>query len=314
VSEAILQVRGGQYDHADEIGQHLRCDIVFVGGRKTKTPFHFVIEEKCGHRGIEKLKTQTAISLFEAQMKQVSFYRARGFSPEKLYYDDGANVTGTNYMLQEQKLILKQWPPGQHEPMAEANTRVLNADMRSVIVSLPYEMPEALIPHLAVDVCNTRNAMCNNKSGMETPYMLVEGVKPSAHSFQIPFGAIMIISSYDKNIALSLGRSAYGIVCGRDFAEQHKCSVYILHSRTVVHAAVIEIDMVRQSNPSGIIQLINETGDTDYDVDDLVSGGGGETNWRETPYGDTAVNVIRRAAEAHMQKSEHRKTMATKKK
>jgi len=97
-AKATLQVSGGQYDHTDEIGQHLRCDIVFVGGRKTKTPFHFVVEEKCGLRGIEKLKTQTAISLFEAPTKQVSFYRARGFSPEKLFYDDGANVTGAKYM------------------------------------------------------------------------------------------------------------------------------------------------------------------------------------------------------------------------
>jgi len=161
LSKATLQVRGGQYEHADEIGKHLRCDIVFVGGRKTKAPFHFVVEEKCGHRGIEKLKTQTAISLFEAQMKQILLlHRARGFSPEKL--------------------------------------------------------------------------------------------------------------------------------------------------RMVLHAAVTEDEMVRQPYPSGIIQLINEIGDNDYNVDDLVSGASGETNWQKKPYGDTAVNVIRRAAEAHMQKSEHR--------
>jgi len=314
VSKATLQVRGGQYHHAEEIGQHLRCDIAFIGGRKAKTPFHYAIEEKCGYRGIEKLKTQTSLSLFEAQMKQVNFYRARGFNPEKLYYDDGANVLGTKYMLQEQKLLLKQWASGQHEPMAESNTRVLNNDMRSVIVSLPYQMPEALIPHLAVDVCNTRNAMCNNKSGMETPYMLVEGSKPSAHSFRIPFGAIVIVSSYDKNIASSLGRSAYGIVCGRDFGVQHKCSVYMLHSRTVVHAAVTEDDMVKQPYPSGIVQLINETGESDYDVDDLVVSAGSEENWHEEPYGDTAVNVIRRAADAHMRKADIRKTNANKKK
>ena len=176
-------------------------------------------------------------------------------------------------------------------------------------------MPEALIPRLAVDVCNTRNAMRNDKSGTETLYMLVEGVKPSAHSFQISFGAIVIISSFDKNIVLSLGRSAYGIVCGRDaFGVQHKCGVYMLHSRTVVHAAVTEEDMVRQPYPSGVIQLIDETGGDDFDVDDLVSGASGEKNWREAPYGDTAVNVIRRAAEAHMRKSEHRKTMTNKKK
>jgi len=314
VSKATLQVRGGQYNHADEIGQHLRCDIAFIGGRKAKTPFHFAVEEKCGYRGIEKLKAQTSLALYEAQMKQINFYRARGFNPEKLYYDDGANVQGTKYMLQEQRILLNQWPSGQHEPMAESNTRVLNTDIRSVIVSLPYQMPEAMIPHLAVDVCNTRNALCNNKSGMETPYMLVEGLKPSAHSFRIPFGAIVIVSSYDKNIASSLGRSAYGIVCGRDFGVQHKCSVYMLHSRTVVHAAVTEEDMVRQPYPSGIIQLINETIEHDYDVDDLVVSAGTEDDWQQEPYSDTAVNVIRRAADAHMRKSEIRKTNASKKK
>jgi len=169
-SKATLQVRGGQYSHADEIGQHLRCDIAFIGGRKSKTPFHFAVEEKCGHLGVEKLKTQTALSLFEAQMKQVNFYRARGFNPEKLFYDDCTNVQGTKYMLQEQRIILKQWPPGQH--------------------------------------------------------------------------------------------------------------------------AVTEEGMVRQPYPSGIIQLINEAGDNDYDVDDLVVSAGSEENWQDEPYGDTAVDVI----------------------
>jgi len=181
-------------------------------GPKAKKPFHFSVDKCCGYPGVEKLKSQTALSLHEAQMRQVNFYRARGFNPTTMYYDDGANVAGTKHLLQEQRIILKQWPPGQHEPMAEANTRVLNADLRSVIVSLPYNLPETLIPHLAVDVCNTRNALCNNRSGMETPYMLVEGSKPSAHSFKILSGAIVIISSYDKNIASSLGRSAYGFV------------------------------------------------------------------------------------------------------
>jgi len=142
----------------------LRCDIVFVVGRKTKTNSHFVVEEKCGHRGIDKLKTHTAISLLEAQIKQVSFYCARGFNPEKLYYDDGANVTGTKFMLQEQRLILKHWPPGQHESIVDANTRVLNAYIRSVIVCLPYQMPEALISHLAVDAYCIHETRCATKS------------------------------------------------------------------------------------------------------------------------------------------------------
>ncbi len=301
-SKATTEIRGGQYHTADEVGQHLRCDIAFVGGRKAKTPFHFVVDEKCGYRGVEKLKTQTAASLHEAQMKQINFFRARGFNPTTLFYDDGANVHGTKHLLEAQRVRLKQWPPGQHEPMAEANARVLNTDMRSVIVSLPYQLPEALIPHLAVDVCNTRNTMCNNKSGMETPYMLVEGAKPSAHSFRIPFGAVCMVTSHDKNIASSTGRSAYGIVCGRDFGVMHKCSVYIIHSRTVVHAAVTDDDLVRQPYPGGIIQLINEISDNDYDVEDLVVGNGSEDRWQETPGSDIAANVIRRAADAHTRK------------
>jgi len=36
--------------------------------------------------------------LYEAQMKQVNFYRAKGFSPTMLLYDDGANEQGTKYM------------------------------------------------------------------------------------------------------------------------------------------------------------------------------------------------------------------------
>lgn len=43
VSKATTQVRGGQYNYANEIGQHLRCDIAFIGGREAKTPFHFAI-------------------------------------------------------------------------------------------------------------------------------------------------------------------------------------------------------------------------------------------------------------------------------
>jgi len=113
--------------------------------------------------------------------------------------------------------------------------------------------------------------------------LLVEGSKPSAHSFRIPFRAIVIVSSYDKNIASSLGRSANGIVCGRNFGAQHKCSVYMLHSRTVVHAAVIEENMVRQPYPSGVIQIINEAGHNNYDVVDLVVSAGSEENYCRRP-------------------------------
>ena len=299
------EVRGGQYQPAEFCGQHIRADIVHLRGLKgMKMPYHFCVDERSGAQWLDKLQGASQLSynaaqVHKAQLKRISYFRAHGHTVRRFYYDDDKVVKATEQALGNQGVQLLQWPPRQHEPVAESHIRTLNADLRVLITSLPYVLPEALVPYAAQDICMTRRTLCNSQSGSESPHMIIEGEKPSAHAFHFSFGMLVNTHTDSSSQQSPNSLSCQGIIVSRDVNVNHKCEVYLLHTGEVVDRAIGISDIISLPYPPQLVTLINNLTSTPYISDALIefpATVGDMARGMDDPYGNF-VNSNRRANE-----------------
>ena len=263
--------RGGVYDPAENPGEHLHCDEVFLklyDGKKH--PFHLCKDERTNRVDIDRMQGNSARDLHEVQTECISRYRAMGFEVRKFYYDDGSAAKATKGPLGMLGIKLHTWGAGQHESGAENSAGTLKLDMRASTIELQYILPKQCIEHCAKDTCTVRSLFVNSKTGMETPFSMTENERPSEHMLTIPFGSLVYASIEPiQGQPLSASR-AQGIVVRRHPTQEGKCTVFFLHNQSLGERQVHTDDIIH--NPGqGLIDAINALTEGPYDIGDYVT-------------------------------------------
>jgi hypothetical protein len=263
--------RGGNYHPAENPGEHLHCDEVFLklyDGKKH--PFHISKDERCSRVDIDRMQGTSARDLHEVQIECISRYRALGHEVIKFYYDDGSAAKATKGALGNLGIKLHTWGAGQHESEAENYAGTLRLDMKASTMELPYILPRQCIEYCAKDACAVRSLVVNSKTGMETPFSLTENDRPSEHMLTIPFGSIVYASIEPVQGQPLSGSRAQGIVVRRYPTQEGKCTVFFLHNQSFGERQVHTDDIIR--NPGqALIQAINALTDGQYDIGDCVT-------------------------------------------
>ena len=259
-----LEARGGQYEPAELPGEHIRCDIVHLrGATGVKKPHLLAVDERTGAPFVLKIKSNnqhyTGDALTEVIEQLVGYFQARHNDVRRMYFDADPVVTSIESRINAKGIVLKQWPTGQHEPVAERMMRTITDDMRSVLAALPYQLPEIATSHLAADCAMTRRVLSNSHCGADSPYRFLEGTEPYEHVFNIPFGSLVMTANHTRDPTKPLNpRSEHGIVVERHPDVAHKCSVYLIHSGEVVIRPIKVEDLIPTPYPKEIITVINE--------------------------------------------------------
>lgn len=306
--------RGGQYEPAEFPGEHLRCDVVhFRGAQGTKKPHILAVDERTGAIFVERVapsgRNYNSAAVSEALSKVIEYFKARSMPVQRVYFDADPVVAAIGPALANQGIRLTQWPPGQHEPVAENATNTLSNDMRAALTDLPYNLPEKLTSHLAADCAMTRRLMSNTHCGTDTPYMYLEGTNPYSHVYDIPFGSLVMVEQVKNDPSRHLDpRKSYAVVVERHPDVDRKCSVYMLKTGEVTIRSVITSDLVPKPYPKEIISLLNEAPIT-FVNDQLVGDKALHINFTDnTPGYSVHDNVLYRNEAVSTAASQHRKT------
>ena len=235
--KSVNHTSGGQYNTANTVAQHVHCDIVYVPTTNGKCIlYHLSADEYCTDILVYPMENQLANTIHEAQMKVINHYRTLGFAVDKLYYDDGTNISATRHMLEKANVQLVQAPATEHDKQAESAFRTIKSSMRSVLSALPYRLPVALLKYLMEDVALTRSLVTTTNSGAQTPHQLTHGGESidATKILKHTFGEV--VSMYDESHGQTFSpRITYGIIVGRDILYPGKYTIWVISSQSLVH-------------------------------------------------------------------------------
>ena len=131
------------------IFQALNTDIMFVDGM----PYLITISQPLNLlmvKSLEGRRDKEAIE--EALIKIIRQYRARGFSIERVLCDGEKGVAACADLLNAEGIELNISSAGQHVPVIERAIRQIKERIRAIVTTLPYILPNKLMPYL-VDYC-----------------------------------------------------------------------------------------------------------------------------------------------------------------
>jgi hypothetical protein len=119
-----------------------------------------------------------------------------------------------------------------HEKTAERMTRHIRTLMRATKHDIPWNLPDAFIPHLFEECVRSVNDVPNVKTDWKTPTELVSGKRPDGHYHRFPFGTVAFC--YEKNDQDKMApRARLGIVLGRE-QDTRALKVFLLDNREIV--------------------------------------------------------------------------------
>ena len=281
---------GGQYNNANRLAQHLHADIIYIPtGNGKSSLFHLSSDEYSTDIKVYPMEDQTAASIHKAQLQLINSYKSQGHHVDTIFYDDASNIRATEVQLNAIGVKLSQAPANEHDKHAEAACRVIKSRMRSVLSTLPYNLPSMLLRYLIQDVCDTRSLVTTINSGHQTPFQLTNGGDSidASSILAYAFGEGVQFHDLSRENGL-LPRASYGIIVGRDLHRPDKAFVWDISTSRVIHRSTKGLEPLELTTP--IIQCINRTYESSpYAADDVLYT---DKSQASNPYDQYTRNII----------------------
>ena len=137
-----------QHYPTSENEDNIFSDIFYVKGSSVKTPYLISVTAKSKHIHISALKSKTGTNITNAISTLIKKYKSFGLTIKRVITDHEANFKTTEQQLQLIGAELIQNSPEMHSRQAERAIRTIKSLARSIYISLPYTLPQALYPYL----------------------------------------------------------------------------------------------------------------------------------------------------------------------
>ena len=135
--------------------QHLGADIMWVDG----LPFLLTVAEQLKLSMVRNLnKDKSAANITKAILDINSIYRSRGFVIGSIESDREGGVMASKARLAMAGINLNEAGAGKHVPLPERYIQTFKGKLRAIISTLPFRIPEKLIPYLVEWVAHLINA------------------------------------------------------------------------------------------------------------------------------------------------------------
>jgi hypothetical protein len=152
---------------------------------------------------------------------ETAFYSLRGDYKQynirvmQIRSDHESNIWSCRDFLANKGIKLRQVTPYQHAQRIERYVRTIKTRMRSVLASLPYELPKNLYGELLLAVVFGLNDMPTANFPTASRRMILEGKRYDfADRCQIPFGTLITADFAGKEQDSYLPRSEAGVALG----------------------------------------------------------------------------------------------------
>jgi hypothetical protein len=156
------------------------------------------------------------------------------------------------------------------------SVRTIKGRYRSVIHSLPFVLPESLLPDLNLDIVQTMNITPNVNTHKLSPRELVFGTKVDANKvLRASFGDL-VITHVPNNVQdkTNSARGELGIIVGRDFTESGSVKFWgITNNRVVARQKFSPVDLtddvIQRIDKISAKNIIHDVLDPFYQTDEF---------------------------------------------
>jgi hypothetical protein len=202
-------------------GEHLHADFIFlrdvsVGGN---TVILFTVDEHCGYIYGVPMKGKKLVMTEQGFRETVFHYNSYKHRVDKVSTDRESVFVATRTPLGKLGVTMHHTPAGLNENVSERYIQTIKARRRTILASLPYELPSALEGELYMHCISAWDVMPNTVSGALSPMEIVTGRKPASRPYS--FGLIGIFYKKSDDSV-----SRIGIFCGYNEDYEQSFRVY----------------------------------------------------------------------------------------
>ena len=221
---------------AEEVGSILHCDLYgfstpTIGNNKV---YILCLDEFSGYLTFKALQNKQTHSINDGFNEIISYYKSYQHTIKQVQADHESTLTSCATFLGHNGITLLQVPPYQHAQRIERYVRTIKDWARSVLASLPYELPENLHGELLLYVVTLMNDLPNSLHKTLSPRILVTGTKLDINLRpMIPFGTLAMFHIAGKQQEKTLPRSELGIILGPAPRTYNAVRAYTFHTKTV---------------------------------------------------------------------------------
>ncbi len=236
MAKMAKETKDGHYKRANQIGEYLHMDIIFLHGKNgIKQPVLFSEEQVTGHLTMIYLpNSKNSQHLMEAMDMTISFYRSFQHVVKRICTDREVVFSSTKHFLNNKCIQLHQTTPGSHESFSERMVRSLKNRSRATLFSLDYDLPMKLLPYLYEHVISSMNMTGNNKCTYQTPKEMVTQTTNYPTTINDGFGTIGVFHNGNIQQHRDLEpRGEIGIIIGREY-NSRSIKVFLIKEQRIV--------------------------------------------------------------------------------
>ncbi len=215
-----------------KVGAYWEADICYIGPRR----YIILVEVISGFALSIPVATRHELSINHAAKVWHTFIGSY-FSPSEItvYTDREAALQGlaTGGPV---PILVTRTPAETHANRAEVLIRTIKERARSVIFSLPYKLPSAVVDYLVRYIVNMKNYLPSTTKSDETPLEIVRGVKveySAIRDLQFGLTGYAVVPSGQRS-SKDDATSEEGILVGFDLTNPRNRLIYLVRSKRVV--------------------------------------------------------------------------------
>ncbi len=230
------------------MGQYWEGDIMFIGPRR-----YVILVEVLSNFAISiPVTTRHESAISNAAKVWQSYLRSYfNVSNVTVYTDREGGLRGLASISNNDLAVVVQRAPTEgHANRVEVLIRTIKERSRSIIFSLPYKLPNALLDYLVRFIVQMKNILPATNVATDTPLERVRGIKLSYSDLKsLEFGATghAVVPS-DQRGSKENPTSEEGILVGFDLLNPRNKIVYIINSkRQVSRIKFVKSNISKQS-------------------------------------------------------------------
>jgi hypothetical protein len=249
-------------ERSNVIGEKQHVDLFFSKGN----PYMISVDSCTGCISVCPSYGKAKKKIVQALAQMISAFKSYGHTVKYIVSDRESVFNCAEIYLNNKGIQLNHSGPGRHEKRAERAIRTVKSKCRTVLQSLPYNLPQRLYPYLFSDCALSCNLVPTTQSGNLTTREIVTGVKLNAKvHLRAKFGDIVLCKTPTDSKQVDEPRAELGIVVGRDLNSKGDLKVYLFDRDTVLYRHTFtKIPMTPEAEER--IQLLYEADHDDEDT------------------------------------------------
>ena len=220
---------------ATKVGDNVQADLIPLSHPTANGNNHIMIlqDEFSGYIMAIGLPRKTTTQVRDAIATVNAAYRSQGHVIQRISTDAEPCFVAITNQLGALGIEAVQSSPGRHARRVERAIRIIKERARTILASLPFELPKCLLGEVYAYSVQCINLVPSvSRSGM-IPYTTFHGTRPDYRTWSVPFGRVAQFKAINHRDDME-PRAVYGITLGPKPTSTDTVKAYIPATKHIV--------------------------------------------------------------------------------